>query len=236
MQMGANYTKKMAVLKPQLKLIKMLENNDLLSSDKLNNLIDLAKRDPKAIAKLLKDSNIEPLEIDTDDAADYRPTDYSVSDRDFKLGDAIDSIKDTPTFDKTINVLTKLWDVDSKAVIRDNPSIIGVVNEHMESGAYDRVNTEMQRERMLGNLEGISDVEAYLEVAKSLAESDASKSNSDNGKSSKVSSDKSKSTAKRDKARKAVAPVRQSGKPSTKVTEDNSLAMSDEEFKKQNGL
>ena len=42
MQMGANYQKKMAQLKPNLKLIKMLEKNELLDEVKLHNLIDLS--------------------------------------------------------------------------------------------------------------------------------------------------------------------------------------------------
>ena len=57
MQMGANYNKKMAGLKPALKMVKMLERNKLLDEDRLNFLIDLDKKDPTAIAKFLKDSD-----------------------------------------------------------------------------------------------------------------------------------------------------------------------------------
>src|SRR5690606_29540484 len=39
MQMGANYNKKMAALKPNLKLMKMLQNNNLLTEDKLSFFI-----------------------------------------------------------------------------------------------------------------------------------------------------------------------------------------------------
>lgn len=44
MQMGANYQKKMAALKPNLKILKILENNGLLDEGKLSFLIDLDKR------------------------------------------------------------------------------------------------------------------------------------------------------------------------------------------------
>ncbi len=40
MQMGANYTQKMQALQPNLKLLKMLQNQGLLDEGKLNNLID----------------------------------------------------------------------------------------------------------------------------------------------------------------------------------------------------
>ena len=71
MQMGANYQKKMSQLKPHLKIIKMLENNDLLKPEQLNNLIDVFKKDPKAIAKLVKESTLDPLDIDKDAPSDY---------------------------------------------------------------------------------------------------------------------------------------------------------------------
>jgi len=61
MQMGANYNKKMAAIKPNLKFIKMLENNDLLNEESISYLIDLQKKDPAAIKKLLKDSGTNPL-------------------------------------------------------------------------------------------------------------------------------------------------------------------------------
>ena len=58
MQMGANYNKKMAGLKPSLKMLKLLENSGLLSEEKISYLIDLEKKNPAAINKLIKDSGI----------------------------------------------------------------------------------------------------------------------------------------------------------------------------------
>ena len=137
MQMGANYQKKMAQLKPNLKIIKMLDNNQLLDEVKLHNLIDLSKKDPKAITKLIQESSIDPLDIDKDVPTDYHPTNYSVSDKEYHLDQVLDDIKGTDTFDKTINVLTKEWDTKSKAAISDNPEIIGVINAHMGNGVFD---------------------------------------------------------------------------------------------------
>jgi hypothetical protein len=134
MQMGANYQKKMAQLKPNLKLIKMLEKNELLNEAKLHNLIDLSKKNPKAIAKLIEESDIDPLDIDKDVPTDYQPTDYSVTDKEYNLDQILDEIKDTDTFNKTINVLTKEWDTESKTTISDNPEIISIVNTHMSNG------------------------------------------------------------------------------------------------------
>ena len=73
MQMGANYNKKMAALKPNLKLLKLLENNKLLDESKISYLIDLDKKNPEAITKLLKDSGIDPLDVDVNKESEYRP-------------------------------------------------------------------------------------------------------------------------------------------------------------------
>ena len=64
MQMGANYTKKMQQIAPQRKTLMMLEKNGI-DQDTLNFLIDIKNKNPQAIAKLLKDANIDPLDVDT---------------------------------------------------------------------------------------------------------------------------------------------------------------------------
>ena len=64
MQMGANYNKKMAALKPNLKVLKLLDTHGLLDENELNFLIDLKEKNPKAIMKLVKDSGIDPMEMD----------------------------------------------------------------------------------------------------------------------------------------------------------------------------
>ena len=164
MQMGANYQKKMSQLKPNLKLIKMLENNQLLDEAKLNNLIDLSKKDPQAITKLIKESTVDPLEIDPDVPTNYQPNNYSITDKEYELDRVLDDIKHTKTFDKTIDVLTKEWDADSKTTVSDNPEIISVINTHMGNGIFDQVNAIMEREKALGKLQGIPDVDAYGQI------------------------------------------------------------------------
>ncbi len=234
MQMGANYQKKMSQLKPNLKLIKMLENNDLLNEARLNNLIDLSKKDPKAITKLIKESSIDPLEIDKDAPVDYQPTNYSVTDKEYELDRILDDIKHTKTFDKTIDTLTKDWDASSKELVSDNPEIIGVINTHMGNGVFDKVNSIMQQERTLGKLDGIPDVEAYRMIVEHMHKSGALiDKTKPSTTASKVSSDSGQEAdADRNKKRKAVAPVKQTATKTPKKEEDF-LGLSDEEFMKK---
>lgn len=239
MQMGANYQKKMAQLKPNLKIVSMLEKNGLLDENKLNNLIDLSKKDPKAIAKLIEESGIDPADIDKDVKTDYKPTNYSVTDKEFNLDQVLEDIKLTSTFDKTINVLTKEWDLASKSVISDNPSIIGIINTHMGNGVFEKVNTVLQQEKALGKLNGISDVEAYQQIAGEMEKQGILRnqsidvdSKSDTSKVSSNSDNQSQADVDRDKKRKSAAPVKQT--TSTKEKSDNNfLGLSDEDFMKK---
>ena len=233
MQMGANYQKKMAQLKPNLKIIKMLDNNQLLDEAKLHNLIDLSKKDPKAITKLIQESSIDPLDIDKDAPTDYHPTNYSVSDKEYHLDQVLDDIKGTDTFDKTINVLTKEWDTKSKAAISDNPEIIGVINAHMSNGVFDKVNSVLQQEKTLGKLTGVSDVDAYRQIVEFMHKNGELYQSDDNKGTSKVSSKTDdKANADRNKQRKAVAPVKQTTTKKAS-TDENFLGLSDEAFMKK---
>ena len=235
MQMGANYQKKMGQLKPNLKLIKMLENNELLDEARLNNLIDLSKKNPQAITKLIKESSLDPLEIDKDAPSDYQPNNYSITDKEYELDRVLDEIKTTDTFDKTINVLTKDWDAESKTTVSDNPEIISVINTHMSNGVFDQVNAVMQREKTLGKLDGIPDVEAYRQIIEYMHKSGHIVDSRDNNlkPASKVSSKTDeKAEADRDKKRKAAAPVKQATTQKSKP-DDDFLGLSDEDFMKK---
>ncbi len=167
MQMGANYTKKMVELKPHLKVTKMLEKNGLLDTDKLNYLIDLSNKDPKAIAKLVKDSGIDPLDIDQE-SAKYTPKNYAVSDKEVNLDEVLGQIDSTPTYDRTLDIVGNQWDDSSKEILSANPKMIVDINDHMANGIFDKIDTELNKQRMFGGLQGLSSLQAYQKVGKEL--------------------------------------------------------------------
>ena len=239
MQMGANYNKKMAALKPNLKLLKVLENNNLLSEEKIGFLIDLDKRDPAAIGKLLKDSGIDPLDVDVDKAKEYAPRTYAVDDRELELDSVLDEIQDTPTYSKTVSVVSNKWDAASKQVVAENPQLLRVINDHMISGVYDVIVSKVERERMLGRLKGLSDIEAYRQVGDGLAASGGFdhlfKRSVEQPAPAKVpvpAKPKVQSSDLRDKKRAASSPKPATSAPAPQ--EFNPLAMSDEDFSKLN--
>ena len=168
MQMGANYNKKMAALKPNLKLMKLLENNGLLNEEKLSFLIDLEKKNPEAIGKLIKDSGVDPLDLDASKAGDYKPTPHKVDDRELELDEVLDEIQETPSYARTLDVVSNQWDGQSKNVIANSPQVLKVINSHVQSGVFDVIVKEVEREKMFGRLSGLSDIEAYRQVGDAI--------------------------------------------------------------------
>jgi hypothetical protein len=232
MQKGADYHNKMKTLSPNLKIVSTLEKEGLLDQSKLNNLIDLSKKDPKAIAQLIKDSGIDPLDIDTDEEVTYKPNNYSVSDKEFKINQAIDDIRDTPSFDKTINILAKEWDNESKNLISDNPEIISIINDHVFNGVFDKVQSVVDTERALGRLQ-VPDVVAYRQVAEHLQSQGALSNQQESVRPPPASVPKTKAQdpAVVQQKRKAAAGTRKTaGK--TDSASANYLNMTDDEFMK----
>ena len=234
MQMGANYNKKMAAIKPNLKFIKMLENNKLLNEESISYLIDLQKKDPAAINKLLKDSDTNPLELDLEKEHGYETKDtYTVSDNEVNLDGILDDIRDTDTFDQTIDIVSNKWDAKSKQILVNNPEVIKTINDHVATGIYDKITQVMNRERVLGNLEGMSDIDAYKYVGDAIHEAggfeDAQQMEQ------KPSDDKPAKTVdpevkKRKKAASSTKPTVTKKKKSK--SDFDPLGMSDEDFEK----
>ena len=167
MKMGANYNKKMQGLKPNLRYLKMLDNNKLLDEEKLNYLIDLSNKNPQAIAKLVKESGIDPHEID-EDGEGYTPNTYTVGDDEINLDLVLDDIKDTPDFQKTIDTVSTKWDSASRQAVQKDPNILVTINSHIASGVYDQVMGIVESEKALNRLTEMSDLQAYYHVGSTL--------------------------------------------------------------------
>lgn len=236
MQMGANYNKKMAALKPNMKVLKLLERNDLLDENRLSFLIDLDKKNPDAINKLLKDSGVDPLELDLENAKEYVPQTRQVDDREIALDMVLNEISDTPAYARTLGIVSQDWDEQSKQTIADHPQLLKVINDHVDRGIYDLINSEVERARMLGKMNGVSYIEAYRQIGDAIQArggfNHLGNSQMQVNQPTKVAAPKSKvdEAALKDKKRAATPTT---GGLTNKTAEDfNPLSMSDTEFEK----
>lgn len=242
MQMGANYTRKLQELQPHRKIVMMLQNNDLLDEGKLSYLIDLDKKNPEAIKKLIKDSGVDPLDIDTDVEPAYSPSSHSVSDEEANFRTVMEDIKSTPSGTETLTEIHGRWDDASKQALWKSPEIMSVIHQQRENGIYDQITAEMDRQITLGKIPASTPfLEAYKTVGDQMVE-EARKSQGGNKQTgatqetsgtdptvvTRAATPKSP-LANGDKA-KAASPTRST--PKKAETLKNPLAQSDEEFLK----
>ena len=230
MQMGANYTHKMQSLAPYRKKMAMLQNAGLFEEDKINNLIDLAQGKPEAIAQFLKDHKVDPLDLDMSDSAPkYVPSNHSVSDNEIALTGILDDLKSTPEGVETIKMIDSM-DQASLATIGNSPDIIPVLHEHRQTGVYNIIMQELDRQKALNQIpENMPFLEAYQLVGTMLLQQKAQ-----NQQMQRVQG-LPKGTLKQPQTNnaqvKAAAPSGRSKK--TNVNFVDPFSLSDEEFDKQ---
>lgn len=180
MQMGANYTKKLQELQPQRKLLLMLQNNGLLDEGKLSFLIDLDKKDPAAIQKLIKDANIDPMDIDTSVEPAYKPGGHIVGDREANFTETLGELSSTQEGKESIAVFQE-FDDTSKQAIWEDPSVMTVLHAQRASGVYDLIKDEMERRMTLGEIpRNLPFLQAYKQVG-DLMVAEAAGSKGDGG-------------------------------------------------------
>jgi hypothetical protein len=238
MQQGAGAAKRIQELAPKLKLIQMLENNDLLDEQALNRLIAFNSKDPKAIAAFLKEADIDPFTLDTDSEEEYTPKDYSVSDSEFVLKQTLTQLADQPKYQETLDTADS-WDEKSQQMVLDDPEILLTLNGHIQSGIYDQVATIVKQEQIKGNIaNGIPFLEAYRYVGNQLQQAgafDQGNSVSSNEQTSDNTNSKPNEGNAKLNSRRKSAGVTKSGSPKQSAKSENTnsaelFKMSDEEF------
>ena len=242
MQQGANYTKKMQALQPKLKLLRTLENNNIGDVDKLNFLIDLDKKDPKAIHKLLRDSNIDPLNVDTSVESGYVPRDYSASDAQVNFESTSEDLMLTETGTELLKDVIQQWDKPSQESVYNDPTILTVLNQQKESGIYQTIVNEVEKRRMLGQISQTEPfINSYFNVGQSLQKENrlapqvTPQVNENSQETRRVLDTRpaqTKAAVNTDKQAAAVAGNKTPAK-SVKQDEFNPLSISDEEFMKK---
>lgn len=152
MQMGAGFTKKLQDLQPVLKTVRMLEKADLLNEDKLAYLIDIHNKNPEAIKKLIKESGIDPLDLNPDDKVSYTPGNHSVSDAEMAFNEALSEVQSREGGQDTIQTINQTWDQKSVQLVWENPDILGVIQSQREQGIYSIISAEIDRQKSLGHI------------------------------------------------------------------------------------
>ena len=224
-QKGTDYVKKMTELKPLKRINKLLQDNGIAEDD-LAYLIDLKAKKPEAIAKLLKDSEVDLYQFDVEQGNDYKPVAPTYNEVNEELTNVLDDLeKNSSTFKQTIAVIGQQWDEHSRNFIAQNPNLVRIIDAQIANGAFAKIDTIMQYERAVGRLDGMTDLEAYVAIEKQLAAKQTvppvvTQQQQQPSKPSTVD------------ARRQAAPPRQT-KTDTPPLKINSPALSDADFLKE---
>jgi hypothetical protein len=167
MQQGVDYSNKMRQMKPHLRVLRTLEKAGLTDPEQINFLIDLKEGKKDAIKKLLKDGSIDPMDLDLEGSETYKPTEHIMDDTELNITEAFDTISQSPKYQETLNTIDGM-DTVSKQQLQANPSVIPIINQHIEAGVYETVWAKVEMERMLGRLPGLSDLDAYYAVGEAM--------------------------------------------------------------------
>lgn len=240
MQQGANYTKKMQEISRHRKHLLMLQNNGLLDEQKLSFLIDLDKKNPEAIKKLLKDAGIDPIDLDVSEEPKYEAGRHVVSDQEAEFVATIEEVMAFSGGRETVQS-ARQWDPASQRLLAANPQVLYAIHEQRQNGDYAKIAAEINRRQILGILPATTPfLVAYEHVGNELlAQGTLSTvpaqpaSPAQSGLRTPVARKVQKSAKPQVDTRRAKAAA--SPRTASKGTkrEVNPLELSDEEFEKQ---
>jgi archaellum component FlaC len=165
--------------------------------------------------------------LNVDEATNYVPTTPQIPEVNEALEATLEDLKSTSSvFNQTIQIVGNQWDESSRTKVAEHPQLLRILDAQIASGVYAIIEERVQYEKALGRLAGLNDLEAYIEVERSLQ---ATKPQINQTNKTVQPVQQQVSTVSKD-ARRQAAPIKQA--PAQVDTSPNTAAMSDTEFKK----
>ncbi len=239
-EMGLDYNKKMQHMRPHMQTLKTLEKEGLLGDEEqLNLLLEAKQGNIDAIRRLISDSNIDMLDLaEEDGSGGYTPGNHLVSENEVEVDEALSAIKATPTFERTMKVMSNEFDAKSKDIMVKNPEYIRSLNSDIETGLYDKVMNMVQYQRDVKAIPaGMSDIEAYIGTVQQMAaqEQQAYQAQANEPAQQEHQPNTRRSSGASRKRKTAMSGSRGSKKKEQKFDPLAAMEMSDDEFMKQYG-
>jgi len=181
------------------------------------------------IKKYLKTHDINPIDLDIEEEVQYKAKDYSVSASEIEFDDMVSELKTSPTFDTTVKVMTEVWDAKSKEQLFNKPALMRGLQDEIEMGRYEEVQGIIDQRKLLGNTNGKSDIDMYIEVVSEMDK----QSKSQTKETTQPKTEKKTEVVKKkaDTSEKKKASIQSKKRPKAKETYDPTT-LSDDEFEK----
>ncbi len=164
MQMAGGFSDKMAGFKKYRPFMAPLQDRGMLEDQsKFDLAMNIIDGDKEAIKKHLESLAIDPLDLDMESIS-YEGKAATASDASLVVDDAIERAKGGGYEDRFRQVIGKDWDSESFNEFVENPQVRSDLLDHMESGAYDKVQdkiAEMGRLDFNGAFGNLSTIAKY---------------------------------------------------------------------------
>ncbi len=220
---GGRFTQKMQTIKPYTKSVEIIKENDLTPED-LALIADVKKGSKDAIAKLLKEANVDPMDIDEDVMEqEYVPKTPIPNDEEMKLIEVVNEISSDPEFQTTRQVVDEQWDEASREVLQKNPELILGLHEDVRTGVFAQVYPEAKKLAILDGYKH-SDIEYYVQAGQLVQSQQANQQQPEQSQQPKQENETIR------KKRKAASVPK--GASSKKPDVIDYMSMSDDEFEK----
>ena len=142
---GMDYLKKTTALKPYRTMIAAMEENKVSPED-INLLIDLKKGNKEAIAKLIKENEVDVYDLP--EANDYKPQEYRQSETALEMKEVLSTISKDAEFSRTSEIYAA-FDDQTKAFLNEDPSRIVGLHNDVTTGVFDKVLPIAEKKAMI---------------------------------------------------------------------------------------
>lgn len=225
MQMGANYTKKMQLLSPYKKAVETLSKHNITDED-LSYLIDIKKGDKEAIKALLKESNIDLMDLDLDDVKYTKNKNNIATDSEVQFHDMLRDIHES--LPQINDIMDNVWDEQSKKILLSDPKALRGLHEEIQMGRFNTIQEMVEREKTFGRYKDVPDIQLYSMIALEMSKQQQSQEAVQREKEQKQAE-----RTKRTESKKRAGPTgKATTKSSSTLTVKDLLSMPEEEFLK----
>jgi len=162
---GGKFTQKMQAISKYKKAYMIMDKQGLSDED-ISLLAEAKSGNKDAIATLIKQAGIDPLELDDGPSENYRPGALVPSDVAVQIEEVQREISADPEYAVTSNIVNNVLDERSQDMLVQNPNLIRGIHEDIKSGAFQYVMAEAEKLKLMDGARR-PDFEYYLIAARS---------------------------------------------------------------------
>ncbi len=168
---AVDYTQKLQEIAPYRKMISALETEGI-SAEQLNVAIDALKGNKDALSFLMKEHQIDSLDLDPEEAQ-YQPNVYGKDEAQLAIEDVTRIIsQDKEAYPLTVDVIDNQWDSASRRTFAGNPDLILGLHNDIKNGVFDKVMPRANKMRVLDG-SAKSYIEYYILAGQQLQAEEA---------------------------------------------------------------